>query len=211
MPHVVLLGDSVLDNGAYTDGGPDVIAQVRKQLPKGWRGSLLAVDGSTTEDIPAQLSAFPPDATHCFLSVGGNDAILRAEVLDARVQSSGEALLLLAEVGREFEEKYRKAVEACLSLSLPLVVLTIYHGNFPDPRYQRVVATALTVFNDVIIRTATEMRLMLIDTRFVCNSPADFANPIEPSSVGGEKIARAIARAATEPTHSGRGAYVVTH
>jgi len=26
----------------------------------------------------------------------------------------------------------------------------------------------------------------------VCSEPSDYANPIEPSSVGGEKIARAI-------------------
>ena len=29
MPHVVLLGDSIFDNGAYTQGGPDVITQLR--------------------------------------------------------------------------------------------------------------------------------------------------------------------------------------
>ena len=30
MPHVVLLGDSILDNGAYTSGGPDVVTQLRQ-------------------------------------------------------------------------------------------------------------------------------------------------------------------------------------
>jgi hypothetical protein len=33
MMHIVLLGDSVVDNAAYTNGGPDVIAQVRQLLP----------------------------------------------------------------------------------------------------------------------------------------------------------------------------------
>jgi hypothetical protein len=45
MAHIVLLGDSIFDNGRYTMGGPDVISQVRQLLPVGWQASLLAVDG----------------------------------------------------------------------------------------------------------------------------------------------------------------------
>jgi hypothetical protein len=48
------------------------------------------------------------------------------------------------------------------------------------------------VFNDVILRVAIEFGIPVIDLRFVCSSPADYANPIEPSSAGGAKIARAI-------------------
>jgi hypothetical protein len=48
------------------------------------------------------------------------------------------------------------------------------------------------VFNDVILRVGIESGLAIIDLRFVCSSPADYANPIEPSSIGGAKIARAI-------------------
>ena len=210
MPHPILLGDSVLDNGAYTDGGPAVIDQVRQLLPAGWNCSLGAVDGSTTEDIPAQLAKLPTDATHLLLSVGGNNAILRAEILETPVTSSGEALLLLADVGAEFEAAYRKTVERCLALKLPLVVCTIYHGNFPEPRYQKRAAVALTVFNDVIIRVALDKQLKVIDLRRVCNGATDYANPIEPSVIGGEKIAQAIVRAVTESEQGGRGAQLVT-
>jgi hypothetical protein len=209
VPHLVLLGDSVLDNGAYTAGGPDVISQVRQRLPVGWQGSSRAVDGSTAEDIPAQLAAIPPDATHLFLSVGGNNAMLRSEILDTPVRSSGEALLLLADAAGEFEVAYRKAVDACLRLDLPLAVCTIYHGNFPDPRYQRLAAAGLTAFNDVIIRIAIEKRLKVVDLRLICNSPADYANPIEPSCTGGAKIAQAIVRSAVEFAHTARGAHIV--
>jgi hypothetical protein len=57
MAHITLLGDSIFDNGRYTEGGPDVIAQVRQLLPKGSQSSLLAVDGSVADDVPAQHSA----------------------------------------------------------------------------------------------------------------------------------------------------------
>lgn len=197
MPHLVLLGDSILDNGAYTAGGPAVIEQVRRLLSPGWRASLSAVDGSTTLDIPNQLAALPPDASHMVLSVGGNDALGRAGILEEPAACTGDALLLLDDVLRKFEEDYRRVISACLHYRLPLVACTIYHGNFPDPRYQRMVSVALTLFNDVIIRVAMENRLPVIDLRTVCNYPEDYANPIEPSSTGGAKIAESIIRAVT--------------
>jgi hypothetical protein len=209
MPHLILLGDSVLDNGAYTEGGPAVIAQVQEVLPHAWQASLKAVDGSTTGDIAAQLGQLPSDATHLLLSVGGNDAILRADVLQTPVATSGEALLLLADAVNDFESAYRSVVDACLETKLPLVVCTVYHGNFPETSYQQRVVVALSAFNDVIIRVAVEKRLKVLDLRFICNAPADYANPIEPSVTGGAKIAQAIARAVTEDPHAGRGANVV--
>jgi len=35
MAHIILLGDSIFDNRAWTAGGPDVIEQVRRLLPEG--------------------------------------------------------------------------------------------------------------------------------------------------------------------------------
>lgn len=71
---------------------------------------------------------------------------------------------------------------------------TIYNGNL-GPSQARAARMALTMFNDVIVRYALEHRLALIDLRLVCSDPADYANPIEPSGRGGQKIARAIAAA----------------
>jgi hypothetical protein len=199
MPHLVLLGDSIFDNAAYTEGGPDVVTQVREVLPKGWSATLLAVDGATTDDVADQVERLPRNATHLVLSVGGNDALNQIGVLDIPVSSTAKALELLADVVRDFEKSYRSAVDACLRSRLPLAVCTIYNGCFPDPQYQRVVSTALTVFNDAILRVALEHGLPVIDLRAVCAKPEDYANPIEPSSVGGEKIARAMAGLVTGP------------
>lgn len=51
----------------------------------------------------------------------------------------------------------------------------------------------LGVFNDVIARAARRRGLPVIELRDVCTEPTDYANPIEPSVAGGEKIAHAIA------------------
>jgi hypothetical protein len=192
MPHLVLLGDSIFDNGAYTDRGSAVIDQVHARLPPHWHATLLAVDGSTTKDVEAQLRRLPNDASHLVLSVGGNDALQRSDILNARVATSAEALSLLRGVLRKFEANYRSALEVCASCKLPLLVCTIYNGNFADRHYQDCVTVALSAFNDVIIRAAMNKAVDVLDLRSVCSSTGDYANTIEPSARGGEKIASAI-------------------
>jgi hypothetical protein len=197
MPHLALLGDSIFDNGVYTGGGPDVVSQVREFLPPGWGASLIAVDGATTDNIADQVEGLPAEATHLVLSVGGNNALTEASRLGISffadpATSSAIALGSLAEISEDFERRYRSAVDACLRPGLPLGVCTIYNGCFPDKAYQRMASVALSVFNDVILRVAIEHSLPVIDLRLVCVDPKDYANPIEPSSVGGEKIARVI-------------------
>jgi GDSL-like lipase/acylhydrolase family protein len=192
MPHIVLLGDSIFDNSRYTEGGPDVVSQVRQLLTTTWNASLLAIDGSTTESVPSQVQRMPTDASHLVLSVGGNDALMNSGILLAPADSTSQAVAALAGVSQEFEARYRGAVEACRETRLPLTLCTIYNGCFPDAGFQRLVSTALMVFNDVILRVGIEFGLAIIDLRFVCSAAADYANPIEPSSIGGAKIARAI-------------------
>jgi hypothetical protein len=209
MPHLILLGDSILDNAHYTGGGPDVVTQVRQMLPAGWRATLLAVDGSTTKEIPTQVKSLPDDASHLVLSVGGNDAIMNSQILQSPAKSTADALAALADVAQSFDEKYRRAVAACGRGASPLAVCTIYNGCFPDPLYQRLVSTALMAFNDVILRVAIERALPVIDLRYICCSSADYANPIEPSSVGGMKIARAIVNLMTSESLNSSGAHVV--
>ena len=57
----------------------------------------------------------------------------------------------------------------------------------------------LVGFNDVISRAAFAARLPLIDLRLVCDHRDDYSplSPIEPSVVGGAKIATAIVAAVT--------------
>jgi hypothetical protein len=195
MAHVVLLGDSILDNGAYTGGGPDVVTQLRAILPPAWNATLRAIDGSVAADVPAQVARVPEGATHLVLSAGGNDALGHADLLVAPARSAAEVLDRLAAAAREFEADYRAAVSAARARGLPVVACTIYDGHSPDAAFQRRAATALAVFNDVILRVAFEHALILIELRLICTEPRDYANPIEPSSHGGAKIARAIANA----------------
>jgi lysophospholipase L1-like esterase len=209
MPHIVLLGDSIFDNGAYTNGGPDVITQLRELLPAGWRATLGAVDGATTEDFGRQVAGVPEDATHVIVSLGGNDALGHVDLLERRVRSGAEALAQFATAAGRFEARYRRAIAELSARRLPLTVCTIYNGSFPDADFQRAASTALAIFNDAILRVAIEEALTVIDLRLTCSEPLDYANPIEPSSHGGAKIARVIRSAIDLGPSPGRVARVL--
>ncbi len=193
MTHVVLLGDSIFDNAAYTGGAPDVVGQLRRRLPQGSKATLGAVDGGMIGDVRGQLQRLPADATHLILSVGGNDALDHIDFLGAPASSTAEALLGLAEIAAGFERRYHAMLNEVLARDLPTAICTIYYPRFPDTTLQTIAVTALSVFNDCIIRAALVHRLPLLDLRFVCTEDGDYADPIEPSARGGEKISRAIA------------------
>lgn len=202
--HIVLLGDSIFDNAAYVSGGPDVIQQLREQLPAGWQATLRAVDGSVTSGVQRQLQRLPRDASHLVISVGGNDALGESGILTQGAASVAEALNRLAAIREQFGRSYRAMLEPVLALGLPTAVCTIYDACYPDPQRQRLVVTALNLFNDCITREAFSRGLPLIDLRLICDRDEDYANPIEPSVRGGRKIAAAIARLVEEHDFSRR-------
>ena len=194
MPHIVLLGDSTFDNRAYTSGERDVVSHLRGRLPEDWEATLLAVDGSTIANVPSQLTRLPAAATHLVVSVGGNDALMNSDVLSVRVPSVAGALGALGERVEPFERAYCAMLDRLAALPPQVALCTIYNGRL-EGDLAGAARLALTLFNDVILRAAAERGLAVVDLRLVCNEPADYANPIEPSGRGGLKIARAVLRA----------------
>ena len=160
-------------------------------LPAGWRATLNAVDGAVIADLPQQLQRLPADASHLVVSVGGNDALGEAALLDQKVGSVAEALELITQVRERFCSGYARMLDQVLNRRLPLAVSSIYEPRFPEPLRRRLAATAL---NDAITREAFARKVDCIDLRLICDDDRDFANPIEPSIHGGAKIARAILR-----------------
>ena len=208
MSHVVLLGDSIFDNARYVPGGPCVIEHLKRNLPVGWRATLLARDGAIASDVARQLEQLPPDATHLIVSAGGNDALEHSSfLLHEPAGSFAEVLSRLAEIREQFRQDYRRMLQGVLGHERPTVVCTVYDAI---PGLERGDATGLCLFNDVILREAFRVRAPVVDLRFVCTDAADYSpsSPIEPSAIGGGKIARAIRRVMTEQDLKGDGAKV---
>lgn len=190
--HVVLLGDSIFDNGRYVPGGPSVSEQMAKQLEGRGRATLLAVDGDTARDVDAQRERLPADATHLIVSVGGNDALPHTDWLDRPLHNASELLVALGEAQESFRADYRHMLAGVRGHGKPVAVCTIYDSNFAGPQ-KRLADVALSVWNDVILREAGDAGVPVIDLRRVFTAPADYSNAIEPSVVGGAKLVQAIA------------------
>ena len=188
MNHVVLLGDSIFDNGVYVPGEPPVIDQVRARIADTDSASLLAVDGDITSDVANQLAGLPDDTTHLFISVGGNDALQVSHVLN----SDGNSVVReLTQAYEGFRVNYRAMLDKVCSYNKPTAICTIYDSV---PNLDKTAVMALSVFNDTILREAFVRRMPIIDLRLICSEPEDYSelSPIEPSSAGGAKIADAI-------------------
>ncbi len=190
MAHIVLFGDSIFDNKVYVgENGKDVITHLRERLLNDWQATLKAVDGSVIENVSEQLFDIPSDTTHFVVSVGGNNAIMNSDILQMKADNSAKVLSEIAGRREIFERHYERMLQNLLSKNLPTAVCTIYFPNFPEAIFQRLAITALSVFNDVIIRQAIINGLPIIDLRLICNETDDYANEIEPSDKGGKKIA----------------------
>lgn len=199
---MTLLGDSVLDNGRYVGTGPTVSQQVGQALAS-WSVDLRAVDGSPAREVLERQLALPLSGRgSVVLSAGGNDALNSIHLLaETEVVSAMQVWTTAHDVRAAFRRDYAALLDRIVSLGQPAAVCTIYNPTYdrsPDGReFQRFAEAGLALFNDIIVHEAFRRKLHIIDLRDVCTRHSDFANPIEPSSQGGEKIARAIAAWAT--------------
>ena len=85
---IILLGDSIIDNGEYVRSGePDVARQLEILLPH-HTVVKRAVDGATSADVLASQITEVERAEHIILSAGGNDALEHVDLLDGESKSA---------------------------------------------------------------------------------------------------------------------------
>ena len=215
MKHIVLLGDSIFDNSSYVNAGElDVPNQLRSLVGHDCKVTNLAVDGHVTRHIQTQLTHLPSDTTHLFISVGGNDGLGHLSIFQHPIETVGEALQKMYKIGENFKNVYSPMLDDVLKHRLPTSVCNIYYPRFHTnsldrvssylrmgvnvEKLQHMAMAAETIFNDIIMYEVFKRNLPLIDLRILCNDDQDFANPIEPSCVGGIKIAKTINKIAND-------------
>lgn len=189
---IALLGDSIFDNESYVIQGKSVIEQITQMEKKGWNAELLAVDGAITSDVSRQCAHVNKDISQLIVSCGGNNALGFLDVFANKVSSMLEAMELLTAIKKEFQISYQQMLASIKALNIDFAVCTIYDSS---PEIGETLLTALSFFNDVIFREAFKLALPVLDFRLIFNHPSDYSaiSPIEPSEIGGGKVARSIA------------------
>ena len=205
--HVILAGDSIFDNATYVPGEPCVTEQLGVHLGNRGSVSMVAVDGSFAEQVADQIRSLPADATHLYVSTGGNDALKYLPRLHSRVLTDDSPWTAWAEIQGSFRQDYRGMLQAVLATGLPSAVCTIYDAVPIVSDRER---AALSLFNDVIMAEAVSVGVPVVDLRLVCTEAGDYSSlsPIERSCAGGDKIARALARVLDEHDYAQNKAVV---
>jgi lysophospholipase L1-like esterase len=194
---IVLLGDSIIDNGAYIRAGePDVASQLQSLLPQ-YAVSKRALDGAVCSDVIGSQTADLVAVDGIILSAGGNDALQHVSLLeDTSATTAVEILVRLWAIREEFRRSYASLLEHLAGAERPVLVMTVYspcfEGHGMCPAYQQTAESAVSIFDDVIQQEARSRSFEVLELRTLFTDRADYANPIEPSAIGGMKLAQAM-------------------
>jgi lysophospholipase L1-like esterase len=196
---VVLLGDSIIDNGAYVcSGEPDVARQLQTLLPQ-HTVVKRAVDGATCADVLDGQIGDLSRAERIILSAGGNDALQHIGLLeDASKTTARDVLVRLWAIREEFRRRYAALLDRLALARRPVLVLTVYnpcfHAHGFNDAYQQAAESAISIIDDVIQQEARRRSFAILELRELFHDRADYANPIEPSAIGGAKLAKCMSR-----------------
>ena len=100
------------------------------------------------------------------------------------------------EIIKPFTKQYETIVANLSNHRAKLLLCTVYEGDLVDSDEFSDVnnssKTMVSLFNDIVYRTANKYSADVLELREIFVSPEDYANPIEPSHIGGGKLAKAI-------------------
>ena len=223
MKSIYLLGDSIIDNGAYVGiDEKDVASHLNSMYKCSPQINInnRAVDGHTMKDLlDTQLSDEGlNEATHIVMSIGGNDLLQNISFLqmtsklsevmnkDARIGKWGVRELnpsrnkvfeeTYFEIIKPFNSLYETIVEKLSNYRAKLLLCTVYEGDlFGSDEFKNVFyssKTMVSIFNDLVYKSSSKFKTDVLELRNIFVSSEDYANPIEPSHIGGEKLAKSI-------------------
>jgi hypothetical protein len=179
---IILLGDSVLKNNSYVKG-----KSVDELLVKKTNGNTLcyAQNNANINDIYSQIDFIPFEAnknsTYIFLSAGGND------ILEQFVENSNSNLENNSHILKTIFSAYKKLVKSIQTkMNLAnIVLLDIYYPeNIKYQQYHPIIKEWNTMLY------STDFQIIKISN--ILTKPEDFTFGIEPSEIGGNKLANNI-------------------
>lgn len=194
--HVSLLGDSIIDNKVYVGEGELSVTE-HLQHNSSCYFTMIAVDGDTTADVlDNQLDNLKEPVSHIVLSIGGNDLLQNLYLLQDETSGMKFALEKCSELISEIQENYIKILEHLSQNDTKVLLCTVYEGDLESDlllaEYDKAGQVMLKMHNDTVYYLASKFEVDVLELRNIFTNKEDYANPIEPSHIGGEKLAKAI-------------------
>jgi len=194
--YVSLLGDSIIDNKVYV-GDDELSVTEHLQHNSSSNFTMIAVDGDTTEDVlENQLDNLKEPVSHIVLSIGGNDLLQNLHLLQDETSGMKFALEKSSELIGEIQENYTKILEHLSNYDAKVLLCTVYEGDLKSDvmlaQFDKAGQAMLKMHNDTVYYLASKFEVDVLELRNIFTNKEDYANPIEPSHIGGEKLAKAI-------------------
>ena len=194
--NVSLLGDSIIDNKVYVGEGELSVTE-HLQHNSSSNFTMIAVDGDTTEDVlENQLDNLKEPVSHIVLSIGGNDLLQNLHLLQDETSGMKFALEKSSELIGEIQENYTKILEHLSDYDAKVLLCTVYEGDLKSDvmlaQFDKAGQAMLKMHNDTVYYLASKFEVDVLELRNIFTNKEDYANPIEPSHIGGEKLAKAI-------------------
>ena len=106
------------------------------------------------------------------------------------------ALEKSSELIGEIQENYTKILEHLSQYDAKVLLCTVYEGDLESDvllaDYDKAGQAMLKMHNDTVYYLASKFDVDVLELRNIFTNKEDYANPIEPSHIGGEKLAKAI-------------------
>jgi len=199
MSYITLLGDSIIDNKTYVQKGELSVLEHLENISE-YEYTQLAFDGDTTLNVLNGQLLSPSIATssHLVLSIGGNDLLQNLSFLyEGPVDKINDAVAGVQQyIFKPLEQRFETIIQRLSSHRANLLLCTVYEGDLGRTDEFRDVLDSSKImvssFNDTVYKTASMYNADVLELRHIFTTPEDYANPIEPSHLGGEKLAQAI-------------------
>jgi hypothetical protein len=175
---LMLLGDSILANEKYVPEGKSLSYFLKKEVGSDVEVTLFATDNYTIDDVYFQINSIPisynSKKTSIVLSVGGNNFLTGTPLGVAKK----EYLFLIEHIRDRFGE-----------CKIYLVNLYLPFDPLLQKLYEKIVVEWNLFLEGVVDKGGANG---IVDISRVITEPKDLVSKIEPSVIGGEKIAGAI-------------------
>ena len=181
---IILMGDSILDNKIYVE--KSVVDNIRENISNS-KDKLICIakDNSTIEDmIVDQLPRLNQEdnnkQTYIFVSVGGNDILQQIVYRDASHVESDTL--------KNICDTYDNCVKQLVTKmnKSHVVLLTVY---YPHSTYYKNYVSYIQEWNKQVKEIANKYHCRGLDVSDFMKDKTDFTYGIEPSNIGGKKIA----------------------
>ena len=162
-----------------------------------YRGNLMQRSGAEYKEEKYEVWRLNKKISELELEIDKSKKYAK-QILEEKSKTTHNQIFQNAQnnIFKPLEQRFETIIEKLSSHRANLLLCTVYEGDLGRTDEFRDVLDSSKImvssFNDTVYKTASKYNADVLELRHIFTSPEDYANPIEPSHIGGKKLAQAI-------------------